>query len=116
MVIFLHIHVLVFILAGQMNYYVIVYYVSGTPCMQNNDGEVPGLVVTGMMRGEGEEVGGEEGSSDVGEEFTEEVVGSGQEGSVACEQMRGLVSEKTRKLVYSILSDVTPADETHSKA
>ena len=78
---------------GQTNYYVIVH-VSGTSCMQYNDGEVPGLVVTGMLRGEGEEVGGEEGTSNVGEECTEEVVGSGQEGSAACKQMSGLMSTK----------------------
>ena len=61
------------------------------------DGEVPGLVVTGVVIGESEVVGLKEESSGVGEECTEVVDGSGQGGSVACEQMGGLSSKMTLK-------------------
>ena len=79
--------------------------------------EVPGLVVIEMVNGEGERVGVEEGSndvgrSDVGEECIEVEVGSGQEGAAALVQIRGLLSRKARKRMFSRrLSDsVTPVD------
>ena len=102
-----------------------VFVMSGTvgvgDCVEEAVGEGCGELMDGSCCGEKSDVG----DGDPSEEIREGEVGRGEcsgvgegvtdvcSGKVACEQMRGTVSMKYRKIIFSIISDsLTPADET----